>query len=288
MDHAIDVNPAAVEHLPGNGGQEEVNEVAVPNGDGAVHGAGGEVVEALPVVAVEGEGAPAAGENGANAHQVEHPWSIHIWIIACLLLSIAFSILVTLACHKANKAVDSAIFLGTLGGSAIACIFIVPFVVRILLRARLKSRFVFLILIFIFHGWLVHIISDEKIMYDVSFDVGTLLVLVAIRVWSKDDEHHISSTIVLQLLSVGIETLHCNSDCNLVCKVFKEPKHAKNYKAKAGCMIATAILGSIVTICPRGNANLMDNLYHEFLPVDPASPLFNGWIPNWVPNLLQY
>ncbi|CAI9773366.1 unnamed protein product [Fraxinus pennsylvanica] len=120
--------------------------------------------------------------------------------------------------------------------------------------------------------------EDEKIWYGVCFDVGTLLVFVAIRLWSKDDEHHISSTIVLQLLSVGIETLHYNSDCNLVCKVFKEPKHARHYKAKVGWMIATAILGSIVTVCPRGNANFMDNLYHEFLPLDPANPLFNGWI----------
>ncbi|CAA2995007.1 Hypothetical predicted protein [Olea europaea subsp. europaea] len=43
--------------------------------DGAVHGAEGEVVEALTIVAVEGECDPAAGEKGANAHQVEHPTS---------------------------------------------------------------------------------------------------------------------------------------------------------------------------------------------------------------------
>ncbi|CAA2995008.1 Hypothetical predicted protein [Olea europaea subsp. europaea] len=240
---------------------------------------------------VSGEGEPAAGENGANADQVGGPWLFRIWSVSCIILIIAFSILVTLSRHKDDEVDIGSLIgtqVGTLFGSLIACIFIVPFVVRILLRARLKSRFIFLILIFLFHGWLVHIISDEKILYDVSFDVGTLLVLIAIRVWSKDDEHHISSTIVLQLLSVGIETLHCNSDCNLVCRVFKEPKHAKNYKVKAGCMIATAVLGSIVTICPRGNANFMDDFYHEFLPLDPASPLFNGWIPNWVPNLLQY
>ncbi|CAA3003850.1 Hypothetical predicted protein [Olea europaea subsp. europaea] len=269
MDHAVDVNPATVELVPGNGGQGEVNEfVFVPNGgegnDGAVHGAEGEVVEALTIVAVEGEGDPAAGETGANAHQVERPCLILIWLIACFLLIFALSILFTLVCHKAVK-VDITIFLGMLVVPAIACIFIVPFVVRILLRARLKSRFVFLVLIFIFHGWLVHTILDEEILYDVSFEMGTLLVLVAIRVWLKDDEHHTSSTIVLQLLSVGIGTLHCNSDCNLVCKVFKEPKHAKHYKAKVGRMNATEVLGSIVTICPRVNANFMDDHYHEFL-----------------------